>query len=198
MPSLALNIHMAGKLVVIIGGGAVALRKLRTLLKSGASVRVVAMDICPEIVALSNETAFEIRHGCYLESDLNDAFMVIAATNDPLVNDQVRADSHERKILVMAADKPATGDCTLPVSLQRGDLKISVSTEGRCPTFARDVSDYIAGMVGAEFGMILEQLAAEREKLLTNGTPSTYNVQVLRSLARRLIAETSGRKEPLP
>ncbi len=80
-----------------------------------------------------------------------------------------------RGILVAVADNPAAGDCTFPAILQRGDLEIAVSTGGRCPTFAVDVRDCIAEHIGDEYGMILDQLAAEREKLLTNGSSSTYN-----------------------
>jgi precorrin-2 dehydrogenase/sirohydrochlorin ferrochelatase len=198
MSTLALNIRMLGKPAVIIGGGAVALRKLRTLLTAGASVRVVATNICPEIASLKDSGALAVRRGRYTVSDLDGAFLVIAATDNALVNEQVCADARERGILVAVADDPATGDCTFPAILRRGDLEIAVSTGGRCPTFAVDVRDCIAGHIGNDYGAILDQLAAEREKLLTNGGTSTYNVQVLRSLARRLIAELTERKEPLP
>ncbi|GAC1465074.1 MAG: bifunctional precorrin-2 dehydrogenase/sirohydrochlorin ferrochelatase [Desulfuromonadaceae bacterium] len=198
MSTLTLNIRMQGKPAVIIGGGAVALRKLRTLQTAGASVRVVATNICPEIAALKDSGAFTERVGSYSVSDLDGAFLVVAATDNALVNEQICVDARERGILVSVADNPATGDCTFPAILQRGDLKIAVSTGGRCPTFAVDVRDYIAEHVGNKYGTILDQLAAEREKLLTNGSSSTYNTQVLHSLARRLIAELTERKESLP
>ena len=197
MTTLALNIRMDGKLAVIIGGGAVALRKLRTLLKTGASVRVVALTVCPEIAAMQSSEALEVKIGSYSGTDLDHASLVIAATDDALVNEQVAADARTRRILVAVADNPAAGDCTFPATLQHGDLEIAVSTGGRCPTFAADVRDDIAGHIGSEYGVILEQIAAEREKLLTNGSSSTYNTQVLRSLAGRLIAELTERKESL-
>ena len=198
MSTLALNIRMHGKPAVIIGGGAVALRKLRTLLTAGAFVRVVATNICPEIAALKDSGTLAVRIGSYCAADLDHAFLVIAATDNVLVNEQICADAHERGILVAVADNPATGDCTFPAILKRGDLEIAVSTGGRCPTFAVDVRDCIAEHIGHEYGTILEQLAAEREKLLTNGSPSTYNTRVLHSLARRLLAELTESKESLP
>ncbi len=198
MSTLALNIRMEGKLAVIIGGGAVALRKLRTLLTSGASIRIVAIDICPEIAALKNLGKFALRVGSYSVSDLDNAFLVIAATDDVLVNEQVSADAHERSILVAVVDNPVAGDCTFPAVLQRGNLGIAVSTGGHCPTFAVDVRDCIAEQIGDEYGYILNQLAVEREKLLTNGHPSTYNTRVLRSLAKRLLTEITERKESMP
>jgi precorrin-2 dehydrogenase / sirohydrochlorin ferrochelatase len=198
MPTLALNVRMHGKLVVIFGGGSVALRKLRTLVTAGASVRVVAPVICPEIAALKDSGSITARVGSYTVSDLDGAFLVIAATDNAQVNRQVCADARERGVLVAVADNPATGDCTFPALLQRGNLEIAVSTGGGCPTFAVDVRDHIAEYIGHEFGKILHQLTEEREKLLTNGSSSTYNAQVLRSLAKRLLVESTERKEPLP
>ena len=80
MSTLALNIRMHGKAAVIIGGGAVALRKLRTLLTAGAFVRLVAMNICPEIASLKDSGTLAVRRGLYTVSDLDHAFLVIAAT----------------------------------------------------------------------------------------------------------------------
>jgi len=196
MATLALNIQMDGKRAVIIGGGTVALRKLRTLLKAGAPITVVAMDIMPEIVALAESGALAVRVGCYESADLDNAFLAIAATANTIVNKRIAVDARERGILVAVADNPAEGDCTFPAVLRRDDLEIAVSTGGRCPAFAADVRDCIAGLIGHEYGDILEQLAREREKLLTNGSPSTYNAQVLRSLARRLLAKPTENKEP--
>jgi len=196
MATLALNIQMDGKRAVIIGGGTVALRKLRTLLKAGAPITVVAMDIMPEIVALAESGALAVRVGCYESADLDNAFLAIAATDNAMVNKRIAVDARERGILVAVADNPAEGDCTFPAVLRRDDLEIAVSTGGRCPAFAADVRDCIAGLIGHEYGDILEQLAREREKLLTNGSPSTYNAQVLRSLARRLLAKPTENKEP--
>jgi precorrin-2 dehydrogenase/sirohydrochlorin ferrochelatase len=188
---------MHGKLVVIIGGGKVALRKLRAVLAAGAEIRLVAAKIHPEIELMQNAGKLVIRGGEYAASDLDDAFMVIAATDNPLVNMQVCSDARERGILVNATDNPGAGDCAFPATLLRGDLEVAVSTGGRCPTFAVDVRDNIAECISHEYGVILEQLSAEREKLLTNGSPSTYNALVLRSLSRRLLAELAERKESL-
>jgi len=198
MSTLALNIRMQGKIAVIIGGGAVALRKLRTLLAAGASVRMVAPDINPDITALQGGTSLEVRLGAYRESDLKGAFLVIAATDNQLVNEQISAAAEARGVLVASADRPELGNCTFPALLRRGKLEIAVSTGGGCPTFAADVRDKIAENIGPEYAAILEQLAEEREKLLTNGSPSTYNTQVLRSLASHLVSELTERKELLP
>ena len=198
MSTLALNIRMHGKLAVIIGGGVVALRKIRTLLAAGAAIRVVAVNSCPDIVDMNSSGIIDIKHGHYDASDLDGAFLVIAATDDFQVNQQVCADARAQSILVSVADNPGAGDCTFPALLKQGDLEIAVSTGGRCPTFAVDVRNYIAKHIGQEYGVILEQLSLEREKLLTNGSSSTYNTRVLRSRAVDLLAELTERKDMLP
>lgn len=198
MPTLALNVRMPGKLAVVIGGGTVALRKVRTLLTAGAPVRVVSLEICPEIEALKAGGNITVRLGSYIVSDLDGAFLVIAATGSAKVNELVCNDARESGVLVNVVDNPPAGDCTFPAILRRGDLEIAVSTGGSCPTFAVDVRDIIAEQIGDVYGTILHRLAEEREKLLTNGSPGTYNTQVLHSLAGRLLAELTDRKEPLP
>jgi precorrin-2 dehydrogenase/sirohydrochlorin ferrochelatase len=198
MSTLALNIRMKGKLAVVIGGGPVALRKLRTLLTAGASVKIVAMELCPEIKVISDSGAINVTQGSYTADQLDGAFLVIAATNNTQVNAQVNIDACERGMLVSVVDDPAAGDVTFPAVLHRGNLEIAVSTGGQCPTFASDIRDHLAEHIGSEYGMMLQQLAAEREKLLTNGSPSTYNTQVLRSLSSHLLNRLAEPKEPLP
>jgi precorrin-2 dehydrogenase/sirohydrochlorin ferrochelatase len=198
MSTLALNIRMKGRLAVVIGGGAVALRKLRTLLTAGAAVKIVAMEICPEIKAISDSGTINVTQESYTPDQLDGAFLVIAATNDTQVNARVNADACERGMLVSVVDDPAAGDVTFPAVLHRGNLEIAVSTGGQCPTFAVDIRDHLAGHIGSEYGIVLEQLASEREKLLTNGSPSTYNTQVLRSLSSHLLNRLAEPKEPLP
>ena len=195
MATLSLNIRMEGKVAVIVGGGAVALRKVRTLIACGAAVRVVAINICPEISAMETSDLLTVRVGGYAAMDLDNAFLVIAATNNAMVNEQVATDARECGILVTVVDNPAVGDCTFPALLQRGDLEIAVSTGGLCPTFATDVRDCIAERIGSEYGSVLKQLGKEREKLLTNGSCRTYNKQLLRSLADRLLAEVTECKD---
>lgn len=197
MSTLALNIRMDGKYAVIIGGGAVAFRKLKTLLKAGAFVNVVAETVCSEIVSMDGLPKFVCRIGSYRKDDLNNAFLVIAATDNAQINEEIRSDASKMGILVTVADNPTAGDCVFPATLIRGDLQIAISTEGRCPTFAADVRDKIAEQIGVEYIQILDKLAEEREKLLTNGSSSTYNTQVLRSLSKSLLAELPVRKESI-
>ncbi|MBC7964056.1 MAG: bifunctional precorrin-2 dehydrogenase/sirohydrochlorin ferrochelatase, partial [Steroidobacteraceae bacterium] len=189
MSTLPLNIDMRGKTAVIVGGGKVALRKLQALSAAGVASRLVAQEVCPEIAKLAAAGSISVRIGRYGAEDLDHAFLVVAATDDAAVNLSVASDAMERGLLVSVVDNPLAGNFTFPAVLRRGALEIAVSTGGRCPTLAADVRDLIADVIGEEYGAVLEQLAAEREKLLTDGNHSTYNTQVLRSLAGRLMVE---------
>ncbi len=195
MPYLPLNIDMHDRAALVVGGGEVACRKVRALLAAAASVRVVAPTMVPEISRLAASGDVVARVGCYHAEDLENVFLVVAATNDAGVNDRVAGDARQRGILVAVTDAPELGNCTFPAVLRRGGLEIAVATGGRCPAFAALVRDRLAGVIGDDYGVALERLAVEREKLLTEGNDSTYNNKIVRLLAARLIAELSGHKE---
>lgn len=195
MPTLPLNIDMRGRLAVVVGGGKVALRKVNALIAANATIRLTAVDVCPEIGRLAEKGLITVHIRRYAEVELDNAFLVVAATNSAAVNQTIAADALRLRILVSVADNPLSGNCTFPAVLRREELVIAVSTGGRCPSLATDVRDIIADVIIEEYGVILEQLAVVREKLLTDGSSSTYNTQVLRSFAKRLIAELNYRKD---
>ncbi len=122
-------------------------------------------------------------------------FLAVAATDDSGVNRQVALDAGSRGMMVCIADDPQSGNCSFPALLCRGNLEIGVSTGGCCPALAAEIRDLIGVVITDEYGAVLDRLAKEREKLLTEGNPSTYNEQVLRPLARRLLAELTESKE---
>lgn len=198
MPHLPLNIDVRGMAVLVAGGGSVAGRKIKVLLDAGAVVKVVAPEITPEISRLAAIGALNVKIECYHDCDLANIFLAVAATSDPQVNRRIAADARLRGILVAVTDAAEIGNCTFPAVLRRGDLEISVSTNGKCPGFAAEIRDMLAGEIGEEYGAVLDTLAAEREKLLTEGSHSTYNNQVLRSRARELLNELTEHKDRVP
>lgn len=198
MPHLPLNIDVRGMTVLVVGGGVVAGRKITSLLDAEATVTVVAPELSAEIAQLAAAGAINAKKRRYQAVDLADVFLAVAATNDPETNRRIAADARQRNMLVAVTNEPEAGNCTFSALLRRGDLEISVSTNGTCPGFAAVVRDLLATVIGEEYGSILAALAAEREKLLTEGAPSTYNNQILRSRARELIDEFTKHKERVP
>lgn len=192
---MLLNVDLSGKSAVIIGGGTVAYRKLKALLAAGANVCVVAPDVLEEIETLAQNGRLALRYGHYRSCDLEGMFLVVAATDDAGVNRQVAADAALLGKMVCVADAPEAGCFTFPAVLRRDSIEIGVSTGGCCPSLAVELRELLAGLITEEYGAVARRLAREREKLLTEGNSSTYNIQVLRSLARRLISELHERKD---
>jgi precorrin-2 dehydrogenase/sirohydrochlorin ferrochelatase len=195
MPYLTLNIDIQDRIALVVGGGTVALRKVKTLLEAGARVRVVAPSLGEGLELLRQSGAISLRCAPYGSSDLDGVFLVVAASDNREVNAQVAHDGRERGILVAVASAPKLGTCAFPAILRRGELEIAVSSGGRCPAFSVQVRDRIAGVIGEEYATALERLARDREKLLTEGNGSTYNARLVRFQAERLMTELADNRD---
>ncbi|ABL00972.1 precorrin-2 dehydrogenase/sirohydrochlorin ferrochelatase family protein [Pelobacter propionicus] len=189
MPYLTLNIDIQDRTALVVGGGTVALRKVGTLLAAGARVQVVAPALAEGLETLRQLGAISVRSASYAPADLEGVFLAVAASDNREVNAGVARDARERGILVAVANAPKLGTCTFPAILRRGELEIAVSSGGRCPAFSVQVRDRIAAVIGEEYATALERLAAEREKLLTEGNGSTYNAKLVRFQAERVLGQ---------
>lgn len=172
-------LRLDGRLCVVVGGGAVALRKARGLLAAGARLRVVAPAILPE---LATNPSLEILPRPFVAADLDGAVLVFAATNDRLVNAEVAACARSRGIPVNCADAPEESDFHLPAVLQRGPLTVAVSSGGESPALAAALRDRLAESVGPEWGILCEVLGALRRKRLTGAEVNAYNRTVVSHL----------------
>lgn len=170
-------LNLQGRLAVVVGGGAVGLRKVRGLLAAGARVRLVEPRGC----ALRAE-GLEVLCRPYRTGDLAGATLAFAATADRPVNAAVLQEGREAGILVNVADAPEQGDFNLPAVLRRGELLVAVGSDGRSPALAGCVRDVLASQLGEEWGLILEIVAAWRQKHLTAEEKTEYNSRVLRHL----------------
>lgn len=154
-----LFMDVSGSRCVVVGGGGVASRKARGLLKSGARVVVVSPEVAPEIEAM--DVTLERRP--YAPGDLAGAALAFAATDQREVNAAVAREARERAIPVNVADRPAEGDFALPSVLRRGGLQVAVSTGGASPSLARKIRDAMELAFAAEWSGIVERYRAARE-----------------------------------
>lgn len=165
-PAYPVNLLVAGKACLVVGGGAVAARKARGLVEAGALVHVVATRVDDALRAVPDVTWDERP---YRSGDLEGRVLVVTATDDPTVNHQVFADAEARGVWVNSADDPVNCTFTLPAQLRRGDLLVTVSTSGRSPAVASFVRDWIDERLGPEFTTLLEVVADVREGLQREG-----------------------------
>ena len=160
-PYFPLFIPLAGKGVLIAGGGTVALRKAEKLVPYGPALRVVAPEILP---ALEQLAASERR--TFRPADLDGGWaLVIAATDDPACNREIAALCRARGVPVNAVDDPAGCTFFFPALAQRGSLSVGVCTAGRSPALAACVRARVEALLPGRTEEILDYLAGEREAL---------------------------------
>ena len=164
--SYLVNLGLRDKRAVVVGAGAVAVRKIRALLAAGAEVVVVAPAICDEVRFLAEQGRIILVSGTYEKDLLRGAFLVIAATDDEALNAAISHDASERSILVNVVDRPALCTFTLPATVRRGDLTIAVATEGRCPAMARALREELEERLGEEYGAALELMGKLRDTMI--------------------------------
>src|SRR5687768_11763743 len=132
MRTYPVNLVVEGRAVLVVGGGRVALGKVTGLLEGGASITVVAPAVVDEIVALG----VDVQRRRYEPGEAAAYRLVVTATDDPAVNQQVFDDAEAAGVWVNSADDPERCSFTLPSRVRRGDLVVAVSTGGRSPALA--------------------------------------------------------------
>jgi len=159
---------------LVVGGGAVALRKTRGLRAAGASVRVVAPALDDALAALAaGDAMVSAARRPYAPGDIADAALVVAATGDRAVNARVAADARAAGRLVNVVDAPAEGNCWTAAVHRAGDLVVAV-TAGGVPAVAARVRDAIAARFDARYGRAASRLAALRTRLLADGRDAEW------------------------
>ena len=151
---------------LVVGGGAVAARRAGALADAGARVRVVAPELCEDLQRLAaRNDCVVLERRRYEPSDIGDAHVVVAATDDRDVNARVASDAHAARRLVNVADAPDEGNCIIAAAHRSGELLVGVTTGG-VPGAAARVRDAIAARFDARYGDAVGALAALRRRLL--------------------------------
>lgn len=165
MPFYPVNLQITGKPCVVIGGGAVAERKVIALLKAEAAVTVFSPKMTTALSRLVQ--AQHIRHvdRLYRQGDLAGFFLAVCATDDARINKQAAKEAAGRGILVNVADDPDAGNFNVPAQVTRGDLLITVSTGGKSPALARLLRQELADCYGEEYGIYLDIVAEIRAEM---------------------------------
>ena len=143
---------------MVVGGGAVAARKARTLHEAGAEVVVVSPEVHPAL----RDMGVEVHERPYEPGDLEGAELAFAATNRRDVNAAVAREARTRGVRINVADRPAEGDFAVPSTLRRGGLQVAVSTGGASPTLARRIRNELEEVFGPEWSGVVEDLEAVR------------------------------------
>lgn len=158
-------IQLENQPCIVIGGGKIAEGKVEGLLEAGAVVEVISPALTPRLHELVGQRKINYHERVYRPGDLAGAFMVICATNIPIVNQQVWNEANENHQLVNVVDDTPRCNFIAPAILRSGDLTIAISTSGKAPALAVRLKEKIQKQIGPENARFLEIAGKLREPL---------------------------------
>lgn len=170
--------------LLVVGGGAIALEKLTAIRDNSPSttIKLIAITISEEIKILANDLPnIQLIEKEYDESDFDNVQIAIAAVGDITLSERIKKDAIKKGVLLNAADKPILCDFYLGSIVQKGDLKIAISTNGKSPTMAKRVKEILNEVFPEETQEVLENLYKIRESLRGN---FDYKVKTLNKLTK--------------
>lgn len=156
-------VHLIGKQAVIVGGGRVAFRKALRLMKGGARVTIVSPEVHPALQECIEAGKIDWKQKKFMVDDLEDAWVVVAATDSPDVNRRVALFARSRQ-LVNVVDQPELGNFHTPAELNRGRLILAVSTGGASPVLACKIRDHLANVYDESWEKKVEDLYQKRRR----------------------------------
>lgn len=161
---LPLHINIKGKSAVIAGGGEIAARRLKTVLAEGASATVISPEVSEEMLGLIEEHGIEWKKKKAEPGDFKDAFLIILATDDHEVNKRIAASAAPEQ-LVNVASEAELGNVYVPKIINRGNITISVSTNGASPRHTIKLAGQIDDLIDDELVQEIDELLRKRRGL---------------------------------
>jgi len=156
---------IAGKMVVVVGGGRVAQRKVESLLACEAQVVVVSPELTEQLGKLGEDGVITVRRRGFEKSDLADAWLVIAASGDEKINQQVSEQATMERVFCNVADDPQRCSFQVPAVVNRGALQLAISTAGMSPALAKRIRQRLEKEFGSYYEDFLAGLGELRQQV---------------------------------
>ncbi|MCX7927056.1 MAG: bifunctional precorrin-2 dehydrogenase/sirohydrochlorin ferrochelatase [Candidatus Omnitrophica bacterium] len=158
-------LNVRGKKCCIVGAGAVALRKAKTLICCGADVYVISPSICKGFLPLKKLKLIKHVKSEYKKRYIKNAELVIAATDNRTVNAQIAKEANKQRILVNVVDMPLESSFIAPSYINKGSLIIAISTSGMAPILAKKIRQDLEKNFLPKYQSILKDVSTLREQL---------------------------------
>lgn len=165
MDYLPLFVATRDRPCVVVGGGAIAHRKIGMLLRAGACVTVIATEPGKAVERLAAEGRITLERRAFCDADAADAVLVVAATDDDRTNEQVGAAARAARVLVNVVDRPASCSAIMPSIVDRSPVVIAIGTGGRAPVLARLLRAKLESMIPAAYGRLASLLGDLRGRV---------------------------------
>lgn len=175
-------LKLEGRNCLVLGAGSVGEPKIRSLLDSGARVRVVAPAASKAVQEWSFQGELTWAQREFQLNDLDGMFLVVAATSSRQVNHEIYREAQERGILCNVVDDPPHCDFYYPAVVRRGQLQIAISTAGLSPALAQRIRKQLEREFPPVYGAWLEELGRERESLFQQGGDADLRRQRLHEI----------------
>ena len=160
-----ITLRLAHKRCVVIGGGTVATRKVKSLVAAGAAVTVIAPEMTEELQTLAATGIIDSKPREALPADIRDALLVVVAADQSNINERIGCAAQDAGQLVNVVDHPELCNFFVPATVRRGPVSIAVSTDGASPMLARRIRQQLEHLIGPEYGELAELLGRLRVEL---------------------------------
>jgi len=180
--------NLKNKKVLVVGGGKVAARRIVTLLENGMQVIAVSPDFSEAIIKTENRQ-LTLINACYHKEQLADIDLAVAATDNRELNQQIKRDCQSQKIWCNRVDDPEDSDFIFPSVIRRGDLTLSVCTEGASPFLTKRIVDDLADRYDDSYTEKTALLRLLRQAVLAGDGAPNEKTEKLKELSRCSNAE---------
>lgn len=189
-----IGLNLKGKKVFIIGGGKIAERKISGLLNTGAEITVISPDITDALKKLMNMRKVTWLNKTFSPTDIVQAFLIIAATNIPEINEAVKKACSPQQLLLMV-DNPEDSDFILPSVMNQGKLTITVSTSGASPILTKKIKRNLSDQYGPEYKDYVDFLYHCRKWILQEIHDSSLKQKLLTKITEPSFLYSDNRNE---
>jgi len=182
MAKYPVNLNISGSKVVVIGAGSVAARKIPPLVDAGPDVTVISKSFDQSFDKTLKDTNIKKIETPYESKYIKDALLVIAATDNEVLNKQIYTDCKNAKVLCNVVDVPDLCDFYVPAVVNRSSLQIAIGTDGKCPAYAARIRKKLQEIITDDHGRFLDELAQTRKKVIAE-IPSKNRKALMTELA---------------
>ena len=196
MQYLPIFLDVHDRPVLVVGGGAVAARKVETLLEAGAMVRLVSPELHGDLQAVVDAGEIEWVAQPFSADQLGNPILVYAATNNAAVNQDIAAAAQQQNIPVNVVDAPDTGSFITPSVIDRSPILAAVATGGSSPVLTRLIRARLESLIPSGYGRLAE-FAAKFRKRVQERLPAERRTGFWEKVSEGRVAELvfSGRMD---
>jgi len=185
MSFFPIYLNLENKKILIVGGGNIALRKLKKVLEFSTNIEIISKDFLNEFIKLANQYNLKLIKREFRDSDLDRFNIIIVATNSIELQKDIYFKSRDRNILINSVDSTKYCDFIFPSYIKKGDLLISISTNGIAPTISKLLKKHIEKIIPSNIDTFLKEM-----KILRKSIPKgEKRIKLFRMKSREFIKE---------